>query len=254
MDNTFSIVIPAYNSEKTIARAIQSCISQAYSRWELLIVNDGSSDDTQKIASEFMRRERRIKMFVISNNEGRAVARNMGMRMARNDWICWLDADDEYMGNYLEVLNDEINRDPSYDIFNFATFVKEREIIDGIRYEKGYKIRETFKPAIRPDKKGHESFSSGNIGTGSFIFKRSLIKKIGYFPETKIPYGSDQSFPALWVKKDPAMAEICKQNEDGDWLPLGNPWGDDYSYFWRLTRNHLSKPLDVCLYINHIRD
>lgn len=255
MNNFFSIIIPAYNRGDVLRRTVMSIINQTYPNYELIIVDDGSNDNTQEVVSNLKKISNKIRLFMLPENSGRLVARNIGMRLSRFEWICWLDSDDEYMSNYLEVLNDEINRDEEgHDIYNFATFVKNREMVGAERFEKGFHIRDTFKPEIRPDGKGHVSFESGHIGTGSFIFRRKLLEEVGYFPETKVPYGSEESLPALWVKKDPAMAEICKQNESGSWLPLGNPWGDDYSFFWRLTRNHISKPLDVCLYLNHIRD
>ena len=251
MNNKFSVIIPVYNGEATIGRAINSIITQTYDNWELIVINDGSTDNTQKVVSSYMKRDKRIRMFVIPVNEGRFSARNLGMKMATGDWICNLDADDEFMSNYFEVINDEIERNPEYKIFNFGMLVKEREVVGGKRYEKGFKIVEPLK--LKKDGVGMESFDKGKIGIGSFVFKKELIQEVGYFPETKIPYGGDNSFPALLVRKNPIYKKICKQNENGQWLPLGNPNGDDYALFWGLTRNNKSKMLDVILYIQHRR-
>ena len=252
-NNYFSIIVPVFNGQLTIGRAIRSILNQSYSGWEMIIVDDGSNDNTANVVKSFMikRQRKDIRMFRLPENCGRLTARNIGMRMARNEWIAWLDADDEYLSNYLEVLNDEINRNQGYDIFNFGMIVKDREVIDNKRYEKGWRIVEPLN--LKEKDKGMESFDKGKIGTGSFIFKRELLKDVGYFPETKTYYGGDNSLPALWVKKDKRMEEICKQNEKGQWLPLGNPVGDDYSFFWRLTREHKSKMLPVLLYLQHIR-
>jgi len=250
-ENKFSIIIPVYNGEETIGRAINSIITQTYDNWELIIVNDGSTDNTQKIVSSYMKRDFRIRMFVLPENYGRMAARNIGMKMARNEWLCFLDADDEFMSNYLEVVNNEINRNPNYNIFNFGMLIKEREIDNEKRYENGWKIIEPLK--LKEIDNGMESFSSGKIGIGSFIFKKKLLDEFGFYPETKIPYGGENSFPALLVKKNEIFKEICKQNENGQWLPLGNPNGDDYALFWGLTRKNKSKMLNVVLYIQHRR-
>jgi len=251
MENYFSVVLPVYQGGRTIARAISSLINQSYPNWELVIINDGSTDNTQEVVSQAMRHDRRIRMFIMPENAGRLVARNMGNRLARNEWICMLDADDEYMTNYLEVLNDEINRNPNYKIFNFGTLMKQREMVNGFRYEKGWNILEPFN--LKEIGLGMETFTSGKITTGGFIFKKELLGGVSFYPETKIPYGGEDSFPSMLVKKDPIFKEFCKQDKDGNWLPLGNPWGDEPSLFWWLTRNYKSKCLDVILNIHHIR-
>jgi len=253
MHNYFSIITPVFNGQFTIGRTIRSVLNQTYSGWEMIIVDDGSQDGTRDIVKSYMAKRQRkdIRMFCLPENCGRLTARNLGMRMARNQWIIWLDADDEIMSNYLEVLNDEISRNLDYGIFNFGMLVKDREMIEEKRYEKGYRIIEPLK--LKELDTGMESFDKGKIGTGSFVFKKELLKEIGYFPETKVPYGGEDSFPALLVQKDKIFEQICKKNNEGQWLPLGNPWGDDRAFYWRLTRNNKSKCLDVILYIQHIR-
>jgi glycosyltransferase involved in cell wall biosynthesis len=251
MENTFSVVLPVYQGGKTIARAIGSLINQSYPYWELVIINDGSTDDTQEIVSQAMRHDKRIRMFIMPENSGRLIARNMGNRLSRNEWMCMLDTDDEYMTNYLEVLNDEINRNPDYKIFNFGALLKNREMIDGERYEKGWRLLEPLN--LKEEGNGMESFPSGKMTTGCFIYKKELLGGVSFYPEARTPYGGDDSYPALLVKKDPRFAQICKQNKEGNWLPMGNPWGDDYTFFWWLTRDNKSKCLDVILHIQHIR-
>jgi len=248
MENSFSIIIPVYNRENTIGRAIRSVLNQSYQNWELIIVNDGSTDNTQAEVSKYMRQYPNIRMFVTPNNYGRLSARNFGMKVARNDWICWLDSDDEYTSNYLEEYNKNINKYNTYDIFNSGMLIKN---YDKERMEDGYRIIKPF--ALAETDTGMASFGKGNIGSGSFVFKKKLLEDIGFLPETNVPYGGENSFPAMWVQKDPQMKEICQQNEAGHWLALGNPWGDDYSFFWKMTRNHKSKMINAILYIQHVR-
>lgn len=253
MDNHFSIITPVFNGEKTIGRAIRSVLNQVYPNYEMIVINDGSTDRTQEIVSELMRVDRRIRMFVFPENHGRLMARNLGNLMAKNEWICMLDHDDEFMSNYLEVLNAEINRNPDFKIFNFGSVFKHREMIDEKRFEKGWQILEPLK--LKEVGDGMESFEKGKITTGAFVFKKELLGGENFYPEARNAYGpTDDTYPAMLVAKDSRFEEICKKNEEGHWLPLGNPWGDDYSFFWWLTRDNKSKCLDVLLHIHHIRN
>jgi len=250
VDQKFSIIIPCFNKGESIGRTLQSLVSQTYPKdlFEVIVIDDGSTDDSKEVIKTFMK-HKFIRAYFMKENSGRLVARNIGMRMSNNDWICWLDADDEYMSNYLEVYNDEINRYPNYKIFNSGMLVKDREIVEDKRYENGWRI---VPPLFLEEAKvGMEGFAGGQIGTGSFVFHRELMQ---FFPENvKQPYGGEDSLPAQWVQKDSKMSEICKQNDEGHWLPLGNPWGDDYSYFWRLTRYNKCKTINALLYIQHVR-
>ena len=248
MENRFSVIIPCYNKADKIGSCLQSLISQTYGNFEAIIIDDGSTDKSREVIKTFLK-DGRFRAYFLPDNSGRLVARNTGMRMARNNWICWLDADDEYMTNYFEVYNDEINRNPDYKIFNTGMLIKEREMVGEKRYEKGWRIIEPLE--LKEEGEGMESFNNGRIGSGSFVFHNSLME---YFPEdVKTPCGGDDSLPARWVERDPMMLEICKRNDDAQWLPLGNPWGDDYSYFFKLTRKNKSKKINCLLYIQHVR-
>jgi glycosyltransferase involved in cell wall biosynthesis len=95
-----SIMMPAYNAEQFIGEAIESVLSQTYTNWELVIVNDGSTDDTATIASSY--RDPRIKL-VHQSNGGESVARNTALDHMQGDYVAFLDADDFYRDNHLKV-------------------------------------------------------------------------------------------------------------------------------------------------------
>lgn len=94
-----SVVIPAYNSEKYIAKAINSVLSQTMSEFELIIVDDGSTDNTEKKIRAF--NDKRIKYFY-QPNAGPSAARNFGIKQSRGEFIAFLDADDAFMPRKLE--------------------------------------------------------------------------------------------------------------------------------------------------------
>ncbi|MBS9384827.1 MAG: glycosyltransferase family 2 protein [Dolichospermum sp. BR01] len=98
-----SVIIPAYNAELYIKEAINSILKQSFIRWEMIIVNDGSTDNTQAIVEEFIRKDSRIKL-IVQENSGSALARRTGFIHSQGKYIYFLDADDRTKTNTLERL------------------------------------------------------------------------------------------------------------------------------------------------------
>lgn len=106
---TFSIVIPVYNVEKYLEQCIESIISQTYSEWEMLLVDDGSTDESNTICKEYVKRDRRIKLFEKSNS-GQADSRNFGVEKATGDYLLFVDSDDYIDENTLQSCYDECRK------------------------------------------------------------------------------------------------------------------------------------------------
>lgn len=98
-----SVIMPAYNSERYIEESIASVLSQSYRNLELLITDDCSLDGTQGVVEELVRRDGRVKYFRLSKNSGAAVARNNSLSNAGGRYIAFLDADDVWLKNKLEL-------------------------------------------------------------------------------------------------------------------------------------------------------
>lgn len=96
-----SVLMPAYNDARYIRDAIDSILTQTFKNFELIIVNDGSTDDTLQILSQF--NDERIKVFSFEQNQGRPAARNYALKMARGEYACWMDADDISLPRRLET-------------------------------------------------------------------------------------------------------------------------------------------------------
>ena len=90
-----SIIMPVYNSEKYISEAIESVCNQSYKNWELLIVNDGSTDHTAKIIDDYSKKNFRIKVFH-RKNEGVSMARNFALNQICGEYVTFIDSDDVY--------------------------------------------------------------------------------------------------------------------------------------------------------------
>ena len=97
-----SIVTPVYNSEKFISETIDSIQNQTYKRWELILVDDCSSDNSYDIISEYIKNDKRIRYIKLEKNSGAAVSRNTGIKNAKGRFIAFLDSDDIWLPEKLE--------------------------------------------------------------------------------------------------------------------------------------------------------
>ena len=97
-----SIITPAYNSAKFIAETIQSVQNQTHENWEMIIVDDGSSDETLAIVQAFIDKDKRIKFYKLALNSGPAVARNTAIEKASGDFMTFIDADDIWFPTFIE--------------------------------------------------------------------------------------------------------------------------------------------------------
>lgn len=98
-----SIVVPVYNAENFIADTIQCVQEQTYTNWELLLIDDCSKDNSAKIIEKYTNEDKRICYFKNENNSGAAVTRNNGIDKASGRYMCFLDADDKWAANKLEM-------------------------------------------------------------------------------------------------------------------------------------------------------
>ena len=102
MNVLVSIITPAYNSAKFIAETIQSVQNQTHENWEMIIVDDGSSDETLAIVQAFIDKDKRIKFYKLALNSGPAVARNTAIEKASGDFMTFIDADDIWFPTFIE--------------------------------------------------------------------------------------------------------------------------------------------------------
>lgn len=165
VDELVSVIVPVYNAEKYITEAMDSVAAQTGSQWELLLIEDGSSDGTAEIIEEYIRDhgEMRIRMYRQPQNMGAAQARNRGLREARGRYIAYLDADDLWMPEKLE---------------HEMRFMKEKDaafVFSGYEFadENG---RGTGKVVRVPEKLSYrQALSNTTIFTTTVMFDREKI-------------------------------------------------------------------------------
>jgi glycosyltransferase involved in cell wall biosynthesis len=121
-----SIIIPAYNADRFIAETIDSVLQQVYTNWELIIINDGSTDDTLRIAEKYSSVNSKIQV-ITQNNLGVSMARNNGLAKAKGDYLALLDADDVWLKNNLSEKMQVLLADNSLDfVFSNRNLLDEK--------------------------------------------------------------------------------------------------------------------------------
>lgn len=165
--------MPAFNAEKTIYSAIDSVLNQSFNEWELLIINDGSSDGTLDIILEF--KDKRIKL-INQANQGVAAARNSGLKIACGKYIAFLDADDLWLPYKIQK-----------QISAFSQFGEEVALIyTGYRGFKSSSI-DSFSIVTEPINIHEDDYYrllvSDYIATLTVMIRRDILKEIGYFRE-----------------------------------------------------------------------
>ena len=157
-----SIIIPTYNRAYCIASAIQSVINQSRKDWELIIVDDGSTDATKELVASFG--DNRIKYF-LQENGGAAKARNYGVSKAQADWIAYLDSDNELFPEYIETMFTWLEKFPK-TVFAIPRAKRTLEL-----YENGELIKNIDDSKDTP----------AGITLQDIFYKNFIIKIIFYF-------------------------------------------------------------------------
>lgn len=143
--NKVSIILPTFNSEKFIFHTIKSVINQTYQVWELIIIDDNSTDNSVDIILSFMELDNRIMLFRNEKNLGAAFSRNLGINNSSGRFIAFIDSDDIWYSNKLEIQIDFMIRN------NYPISFTEYSLID----ESGKSLNKTIKTVIKIDYKGY---------------------------------------------------------------------------------------------------
>jgi len=233
----FSIIIPVRNRLGELCRALKSVDSQTFQDFECVVVDDESRLPIGPVV--FQNYGPWFTGIRLDDRSERVVAWTKGIEATSGEWLCRLDSDDEFASHYLEAVNGAILQHPEARCFNFGAVIHHRKRSDNGPVYTRTSIRPTFRPKWLGDK--HVEFKSGKIGTGHFVFHRSVLDEIEWLPQVRSPY------------KFHEMATDVHHLYPFPGTTLGNPWGDDYLAFYRITRKFQSIPIEPALYIQHTR-
>lgn len=182
-----SVIIPTHNRAHLIGRSIQSVLNQTYQDFEIIVVDDGSTDNTREVIKEFQRKDKRINYTKHDKNKGGSAARNTGIKASRGEYIAFQDSDDEWLPEKLEKQIEVFKKEPA-------------EV--GIVYSDMWRItknekRYFYSPKIMPkDKIIYEQaldYGVSNIGIQTSLIKKEVFDKAGMFDE-KFPRFIDLEF------------------------------------------------------------
>lgn len=178
----FSIIIPNYNRGKVIKRAINSVLNQTFSDFELIIVDDCSTDNSLDVISSV--EDKRLKFYKLEKNSGAATARNFGIKKSSGEFISFLDSDDFFEPEFLEISGKIISNSKPNVGFMWT----------GVRYHnQKIAVEKSWQPKII--KNAYITFLyKHNVGTGSGItLKRKVFENCGFFNE-KLRAAEDTDF------------------------------------------------------------
>jgi glycosyltransferase involved in cell wall biosynthesis len=185
-----SVVMPAYNAEKYIAESIESILNQSFSQWELIIIDDGSTDNTAEIVAKFQS-DKRIKLIKQANG-GVSSARNAGINAASGNYITFLDADDAYLPENLQAKYEKINTDSGIefvysDLYICDSDMKEMHIEKGIPADK---IRDSVL-----------TWQSDNIPglSSNIMLRHSVLKNKNIYFDKNLSNCADRYYKILLV-------------------------------------------------------
>ena len=216
MNNLISVIIPAYNRELTIERAIRSVLNQTYTNLEVIVVDDCSIDDTESIVKSII--DKRLVYHKLERNSGACIARNKGVELSRGEYIAFQDSDDEWH-------TDKLEKQYLYLSENKLDFVTCGFLrIDGVnKMELGL----ADCPTDRVDL-WCKLLNSNWVSTQTILCKRECFDSISFSPEIKRFQDWDLALQASLLFKMGCLKEClvdvyCQDNSITKTVKQGNP-------------------------------
>jgi len=202
----FTVILPTYNRATFLPKAIDSIINQTFIDWELIIVDDGSTDNSCQVVEAYLTDARII--YLHQHNQERCVARNNGINVSKGQFITFLDSDDYFMPMRLELLHDFIVEDKSVFSFYYT----------GLSIEKDDKISVRTEMLIDTYKNVYDFICSSVIFSQQVCIRRNVVEKYQY--DLRFVVGEDME---LWLRvvtehrpqfiADQATIVVCEHDE-----------------------------------------
>ena len=179
----FSVIIPTYNRAHLLSRAIKSVLSQSFHDFELIIVDDGSKDNTKQVVQGI--KDHRIRYFRQKENKGQNSALNFGVSKVRGKYVSFLDSDDEWLSKFLEKIKTVFEKDKSVGAAYSKAYgcTNSGKLYDGYQF---YLHGEVYKEVLS---QGYLSYMI------TIVVKKEIINNLGSFPfDPSFIYGQDDDF------------------------------------------------------------
>lgn len=185
-----SVIIPTYNRANLLSRAIKSALSQTFQDFELIIVDDGSTDNTKEVVEKFKKKDNRVKYIWQENSGGPASPKNKGIKASKGEYIAFLDDDDEWFPEKIEKQLEIFENSKDKNIGIVAC--NALDVFEDSKTIKEYKIKETKEEKYLP------MILNGCLihSSSSVVVKKNIFKKVGYF-DKKLKTADDYD---MWIK------------------------------------------------------
>lgn len=220
MSKKISVIVPVYNASTYIGRCIESVQAQTYKKWELILVDDGSKDDSLNICSEYASKDTRIHV-IHQDNAGPGIARNTGIDMANGEYIVFIDSDDYIDRAYFDLLS---KHDEDVVFIDVRNFDEDGRVLNE-EYMSSNK-RLSLDSILRSQMTGRISWGGWRKCLKIKVLQENNIR----YTNHKIGEEAIYSFQALWYAKSVAFIEQplynCVQRGDSQsHLKVDDPWG-----------------------------
>ncbi len=253
----FSIIIPAFNRAHSIKKAIASILNQTFNDFEIIVIDDASTDSTKEIIESI--KDVRIKYFKNEQNQERCISRNKGIELAKGEYICFLDSDDYHMPNHLQTIYDEIEKNNFKKAFYFVNAWDETE--EGERSER---ICPDFPQTnSHPHPQSYYTyFLRYTVNPQRWAVHHTIFEKVKFDPEVVICEDMDTSlrivakqYPIVQIKERTTVYIAASDSfTHGD----KNKWEKELYYLKRifnknelkglLQKNETNRLLSMCFF------
>lgn len=198
-----TVIIPIFNGEKYIESCVDNLLKQTLSDFEIILINDGSTDGTKKICNELKEKDFRIKV-IHQDNTGVSNARNKGIKSALGEYLCFIDCDDDIDNDYLEVLYDScINNKVKMSACTIDAIKENRELISFKKLKEGkYNYKKALYELFR-----FKDFNSGPCGK---LMHKSLFEDNLKFPNIHTYEDLLFVYKAIYKSKEIYFTNKCK--------------------------------------------
>lgn len=186
-----SIIIPTYNRAHLIGETLDSVLAQTYENWECIIVDDGSTDNTDEVVGGYIAKDSRFQYHhrPKKNKSGGNGARNYGFELCKGEYVNWFDSDDLMLEDFLQNAIDSLmNKKLDFVLFDYKVFSKE---VNNISY-----FQKNYSQNLIED---YVTFKI-NFGTWAFVWKRSLVANIEFNENLVKAQDLDFNFRVLTTK------------------------------------------------------
>lgn len=186
--NRISVIVPVYNTEQYLTRCIDSILSQSFTDFELLLIDDGSTDGSENICDIYAEKDSRVRVFH-KENGGVSSARNLGLDEAKGEWICFVDSDDELLPDGLKVMAEGISKEVSLVMAGYVICDDNGSLIYSIDKLISYLIdpRQAAKEMFMPTDYGYQGYICSKLLRLSEVRKNKIrFSEVVFFNEDRL--------------------------------------------------------------------